>query len=155
MFCHPQEVRPKRSTTLFVVVQFLNGFLRSYFPKWRSKTRLWKIFGQSQAGDTDFFLATLFFFSMQPVLLFVVALLLSVDCSLPPDQKNSLIDLYDATGGAFWTTKWNISTDDPCDPPWFGVACDSLNLNVVDLDLPQNNLVGSLPDLLLPALSSM
>ena len=92
---------------------------------------------------------------MQPALLSVIALLLSVDGFLPPDQKNSLVSLYDATGGPFWTNKWNISAD-PCDNPvWFGVVCDSSKVNVESLTLDRNNLTGSLPDMHLPALIFM
>ena len=92
---------------------------------------------------------------MQPALLSVIALLLSVDGFLPPDQKNSLVSLYDATGGPFWTNKWNISAD-PCDDPvWFGVVCDSPKVNVNRLTLNNNNLTGSLPDMHLPALIYM
>jgi hypothetical protein len=92
---------------------------------------------------------------MQPVLLCMIALLLSVDGFLLSDQKNSLVSLYDATGGPFWTNpsnKWNISAD-PCEPPvWFGVQCDPSKVNVTSLKLDNNNLTGSLPDMHLPAL---
>ena len=66
--------------------------------------------------------------------LFFLALLLSVDCSLPSYQKDSLVALYDATGGPNWYNKWNISTS---------------------LSLAGNNLTGTLTDLQLPSLTTL
>ena len=81
-----------------------------------------------------------FFSAMPPLLLLLFALVLSVGCSLPLAQKESLIALYNATGGPFWinNANWNFSTD-PCTPNWNGVPCDSSNGNVTDLTLPNNN----------------
>ena len=85
-----------------------------------------------------------------------LALVLSVDCSLPQYQTDSLLAFYDATGGPFWinSTNWNI-TADPCSGLWHGVICDLLGQNVTALDLPYNNLTGSLPDLVLPSLKTL
>ena len=93
---------------------------------------------------------------LPPVLLLFFALLLSVDCSLPAYEKESLISLYNATGGTFWTdsTNWNVSTD-PCTSLWFGVECGTLNETVKSLNLAENNLTGYLPDLQLPSLITM
>ena len=91
---------------------------------------------------------------MQPALLCVIALFLSVEGSLLPDQKEALVSLYDATGGPFWTSKWNISSG-PCDSNWFGVRCDSFNVAVLSLSLSSNNLTGSLPDMHLPSLEAL
>jgi hypothetical protein len=93
---------------------------------------------------------------MRPLLLCFVALLFSVDCLTLPDQKTSLVGLYNATGGPFWTNQWDVLTD-PCDPglKWFGVSCDSSGQKVVALDLYFNNLTGSLTDLQLPDLVTL
>jgi len=59
-----------------------------------------------------------------------------------------LVDLYNDAGGANWTdnTGWvagAAGTD--CDPClWYGVTCDNLG-NVIELDLFNNNLVGTVP----------
>ena len=79
-----------------------------------------------------------------------------VGCLLLPGQKDSLVALYNSTGGPFWSLKqWDISTD-PCNPsPWAGVSCDGSASNVLRINLPNNNLTGSLPDLRLPELEGL
>ena len=74
--------------------------------------------------------------------------------ALPLYQRDSLIDFYTATGGNSWfnSAGWNTSTD-PCGTPvWYGVSCNSAP-EVTGIGLYRNNLVGTLPDLLLPKLS--
>ena len=87
-----------------------------------------------------------------------LALLLSVACLLPLQQKASLKDLWIATSGPSWTQNyppWDTAQD-PCGPPaWFGVRCDVDKVNVIEIALDSNNLIGSLPDLLLPALTTL
>ena len=92
--------------------------------------------------------------AMLPQLLLIVTLLLSVDCDAPPNQKESLIALYNNTAGPFWyvQTNWNFSTD-PCTSRWFGVYCNLLNSTVTSISLDSNNLTGVLPDLQLPQLA--
>jgi hypothetical protein len=93
---------------------------------------------------------------MSPLLPLFVALLLSADCATPQYQKDSLLALYSSAGGPFWVNIWNISTD-PCDDPslWFGVGCNAARNSVTFLDVSNNNLTGSLPDLQLPDLTDM
>ena len=90
------------------------------------------------------------------LLLLFLTWLLSIDGSLSPDQKDSLLSLFYATGGPFWSinTNWDNSGD-PCAPLWYGVSCDSVNQTVLLLSLRNNNLTGSLPDLHLPALEEL
>jgi hypothetical protein len=59
-----------------------------------------------------------------------------------------LVSIYNATNGANWTIKWNLST--PINT-WYGVT---LNANgcVFRLSLERNNLVGTLPNLNIPNL---
>ena len=92
--------------------------------------------------------------AMQTLLLLFLALTLSVYGLLSLDQKASLVSLYNANDGPFWidASNWNTNTD-PCTTPWFGVFCDSTGKNVERLELPSNNLTGSLPDLFLPSLT--
>jgi Leucine-rich repeat (LRR) protein len=62
-----------------------------------------------------------------------------------------LVSLYNATGGATWTTKWNLSQ--PINT-WHGVT---LNVDgcVQKIDLQSNKLNGNLPNLNLPNLESL
>ena len=87
---------------------------------------------------------------MLRLLLFFVCLLLSADCTL---QRDSLLAFYYATGGPSWTTVWDTLTE-PCDAPlWYGIGCTA---SIVDgLNLPSNNLSGTLTDLQLPDLLNM
>lgn len=59
------------------------------------------------------------------------------------NQRDSmaLIAIYNATGGPFWTRKWDV--DQPIDN-WFGVTTNA-NGDVIELDLSNNNLFGNLP----------
>ncbi len=78
----------------------------------------------------------------------------ATDCNqvteIPVSECQSLLELYNSTNGANWIDKtgWN-QTNTPCS--WFGVFCDSLP-NVTNIQLPNNNLVGTLPNLNLPKL---
>ena len=88
---------------------------------------------------------------------FLAFLLCSVAGLLPQSQKDSLLTLYESTGGPFWSRNdnWNV-TADPCgNPPWIGVTCDPLGQNVKELYFYGNNLTGTLPDLQLPALTNL
>ncbi len=42
---------------------------------------------------------------------------------LPTNQRDALVSLYSATGGASWTTSTNWLTGDPCTNNWVGVLC--------------------------------
>ncbi len=53
----------------------------------------------------------------------------------------ALVELYNATGGASWTTKWNLSQ--PISQ-WYGV--EMKNGRVAGLDLSGNNLSGTIPN---------
>jgi len=55
----------------------------------------------------------------------------------------ALIALYDSTNGPEWTNNegWK-ATDTPCQ--WTGVTCE--NGHVITIDLPNNHLVGDIPD---------
>ena len=59
-------------------------------------------------------------------------------------DRETLIALYNSTGGASWTDKTNwLSATEPIDE-WFGVEADSTG-NVTKLELSGNNLRGTLP----------
>ena len=69
------------------------------------------------------------------------------DCSaisgMPQSECQALVDLYDSTNGANWTTKtgWKQTTT-PC--TWYRVTCSGGH--VTHVDLYNNNLVGVIPE---------
>ena len=77
-----------------------------------------------------------------------------VHCQVPLAQRNALISLYDATDGSNWNNNngWNTASD-PC--TWFGVGCDIMLNNVISIFLESNNLVGTLPNTVFPALNTL
>ncbi|MEM9546648.1 MAG: M12 family metallo-peptidase [Bacteroidota bacterium] len=75
--------------------------------------------------------------------------LCAIDEGLPCHPAiNALVDLYNATNGASWTnrTGWDIgAAGTNCTPcSWYGITCDNLE-NVIEIDLTNNNLVGTVP----------
>ncbi|UZO80676.1 hypothetical protein NBT05_17255 [Aquimarina sp. ERC-38] len=73
-------------------------------------------------------------------------IILSTDiCEVPQEQRQALIDLYNATDGPNWKNTWPV--DDPdskiCD--WYGVTVDQ-NYNVIKVRLFSNNLRGNIPN---------
>jgi len=63
---------------------------------------------------------------------------------IPSSECQSLLDLYNSTGGVNWTNKtgWN-ENNTPCS--WFGVTCSAGHVKTIEL--LGNNLKGSLPNL--------
>ena len=70
----------------------------------------------------------------------------SFDCTsateIPQSECEALVALYNATDGSGWTdnTDW-LQSGTPCS--WYGVVCDQTG--IIGLNLPGNNLSGSLP----------
>ena len=83
-----------------------------------------------------------------------LAFSITVVCVVPNSQKESLVALYNATGGSSWTDSygWN-SLPNPC--MWSGVMCDATENNVLSIILSNNSLTGTLPDLQLPSLITL
>ncbi|MGK0363734.1 MAG: Leucine-rich repeat (LRR) protein, partial [Saprospiraceae bacterium] len=71
-------------------------------------------------------------------------------CSHP--DKPALIELYESTNGQNWTNTWDTTTCNVCD--WYGVSCYE-GERVAEIQLNNNNLSGSIPDLQLPFLISV
>jgi len=69
----------------------------------------------------------------------------SAPAAIPAAERNALIALYNATGGANWTNHagWLGAAGTEC--TWFGIRCGSGDAAVIGIFLAQNNLSGSLP----------
>ncbi len=67
-----------------------------------------------------------------------------VQAAVSTAEHNALVDLYNSTSGASWTTKtnWMVAADE-C--TWYGVICDAGHTTVHTIDLRVNNLSGTLP----------
>ncbi|PRP79031.1 RHS repeat-associated core domain-containing protein [Planoprotostelium fungivorum] len=63
---------------------------------------------------------------------------------LAESEKNTLLSLYESTGGSSWAnqTGWSSPNSDPC--TWFGVTCNGIP-SIASLHLNGNNLTGQLP----------
>lgn len=71
------------------------------------------------------------------------------DCStvsqIPQVECEAMLTLYNSTNGASWIDKTNwLVTNTPCD--WFGISC--LGGNIIQINLSQNQLSGSIPSAL-------
>lgn len=64
---------------------------------------------------------------------------------LQEEHRQLLIDFYNATGGDQWTNKENWLSDKPI-YEWYGVNNSYKTPYLCTLDLPNNNLVGELPE---------
>lgn len=66
---------------------------------------------------------------------------------VPAGERQVLLELYDATGGASWedNTGWLGAMGTECS--WYGVTCNSAGDRVAEIELKDNNLSGELPDL--------
>ena len=65
--------------------------------------------------------------------------------SISAGERTALTDLYTSTNGAGWTTStnWNGAPGTEC--TWYGVTCDAGQTTVQQLKLGYNNLVGTIP----------
>lgn len=59
-------------------------------------------------------------------------------------EREALVALYNSTDGASWTNNTNWLIGDPCISQWHGVTC--ITNQITELDLFNNNLVGTLPE---------
>ena len=63
----------------------------------------------------------------------------------PVTEREALIALYNATGGANWTDNTNWLGAEGTECTWFGITCHEEENNVRHLALRNNNLVGTIP----------
>ena len=92
-----------------------------------------------------------------PVAFFLIGA--SAQAAIPAAERQVLLSIYNQTDGSNWVHNggWNNgqggmgAAGSECGgsnaPPWYGVSCDSGGNHVVGIDLQQNGLVGTLPDL--------
>ncbi len=72
----------------------------------------------------------------EPIMLTVVENIIEVD-------SFALVSLYNSTGGSDWTDDTNWTTGNVID--WFGVTLDAESNRVIAINLPENNLTGTIP----------
>jgi len=65
--------------------------------------------------------------------------------TIPPNERAALAAIYNSTNGAGWTnsTNWNGIPGTEC--TWYGVFCSAGNTNVTEINLSNNNLIGTIP----------
>ena len=61
-------------------------------------------------------------------------------------QRYVMCVLYFATNGDFWTKKGNWLDSERSECDWHGVSCYSGNDNIRSINLPENNVTGTLPN---------
>jgi hypothetical protein len=71
----------------------------------------------------------------------------AVHAAIPQSERADLDALYTQTNGASWTsnTGWEGAVGTECS--WLGITCDDSDDHVVVIQLPGNNLSGTLPDI--------
>jgi PKD repeat protein/Leucine-rich repeat (LRR) protein len=83
--------------------------------------------------------------------LFVLTVAGTASAQVPATERAALIDLYNSTGGAAWSNSsgWLGVVGTECS--WYGVSCSYdeyfYEYSVTSLELANNNLSGSIPDL--------
>ncbi len=83
----------------------------------------------------------------------------AAQAAIPASERQVLLNIYSGAGGANWVHNggWNNGSGgmgaagtecgSTTTPSWYGVFCDSGGSHVIGINLQQNGLVGSLPDL--------
>ena len=65
--------------------------------------------------------------------------------SISSSEHNALMDLYNSAGGANWTHHDNWGGALGTENTWYGVVTDMANTMVLEINLTDNNLNGTLP----------
>lgn len=78
-----------------------------------------------------------------------IALTLPVSANIPQVEHDTLVALYSSTNGASWTknTGWTSGASGT-ECAWFGITCDGAGTHVQKIELANNNLSGTLPNLM-------
>ena len=72
--------------------------------------------------------------------------ILQLDESNNIDDYEALVDLYNSTGGSSWIMNSNWTKSDVSLDTWEGIETDPVTGRVTSIELPLNNLVGTLPN---------
>ncbi len=69
----------------------------------------------------------------------------SAEAAISATERATLLNLYTSTHGATWSvsTNWNGAAGSECS--WYGVTCNGSGSSVTAINLPGNNLSGTLP----------
>lgn len=73
----------------------------------------------------------------------ILAVIATVFAQCVISERDALLNIYTATGGATWTTNTNWGVGAFCANNWFGIVCNK-DGNVIGIELTKNNLVGPL-----------
>src|SRR3989338_10043251 len=81
------------------------------------------------------------------LILFLLGWASTAQAAIPASERAVLDSLYASTNGAGWAnnTGWGGAAGTEC--TWYGIMCFGSPSHVVSINLPSNNLVGSLPSL--------
>jgi hypothetical protein len=79
------------------------------------------------------------------VFIWLAALAASLTAGIPPEERQALLDLYQATHGDGWIFAENWLGPPGTESTWLGVSCNSEDTHVIRLELAGNNLTGVLP----------
>lgn len=84
-------------------------------------------------------------FASFTVLLAIMWLSAPIYAKIPIRERNALQALYNSTAGNVWVNKRNWNGPPGDEKNWYGITCDNENTTVVEIDLKDNNLIGTLP----------
>ena len=81
------------------------------------------------------------------ILLIAVSATRSAQAAIPAAERQALVNLYTSTNGAGWAVSsgWNGAPGTEC--AWHGITCDAAKQHVTEIDLYNNHLSGSLPNI--------
>lgn len=81
------------------------------------------------------------------LVLFSVFLVANVRCYVSIQERECLVNFYNANNGNNWVRNNNWLSGDPCVDRWYGITCDNMKSVVTNVRLASNNLNGTMPDI--------
>ena len=79
------------------------------------------------------------------IIISVLTICNMAQAGIPAAERAALIEMYNSTGGANWTTSTNWLGAAGTECSWYGVTCDAEGNYVTEIDLHSNQLAGSIP----------